>query len=66
MPIEVLLLNGRPAPFKECPNCHSAPFMPFLRGQIHRRRLRWFLWGARPYVAVICWACKKTVGWEEP
>lgn len=65
MPIECVQLAGRPVPYVLCPECGER-FEPFLRGQVQRRRFKWFLWGPWPYCALICWACKEIVGYEEP
>jgi len=60
MPIEALLLEGKPTPFLFCPKCHE-PFEPFLRGQVVR--FSWF--GLRKRIwCLICRACKEIVGYE--
>jgi len=67
MPVETVLLAGRPAPLERCPNCGTAPFDPFLRGQVQRGERPWWrpFWGPRrPHCALICWTCKVIVGWE--
>ena len=67
MPIEVLTLRDRAVPLAACPKCRTAPFDPFLRGQVQRGERPWWrpLWGPkRPYCALICWTCKEIVGWE--
>lgn len=64
MPIECALLRGQPVPIEKCPKCGAEPFDPFLRGQVQRRKFKWFLWGPWPYCALICWNCKEIVGYE--
>jgi len=66
MPAEFSLLMNQPEPLEECPRCKSKFFKSFLRGMVHRRRKRYFLWGAWDYCAVICASCKEIVGWESP
>jgi len=70
MPVEAILLQAQWIPFRECPKCGAAPFEPFLRGQI-QRGLFGQLWAWmrgdpnwRGYCALICSACKETVGYE--
>ncbi len=66
MPIEVTLLDGKRS-LDECPACGDRPFRPFLRGQVQRSSRTWFGFGKRrPYVALICWSCKKLVAYEDP
>ena len=70
MPVEYVLLKDAPVPLGSCPRCHVRPFHPFLRGQVQRSEW-WFRWGwppwwSRPYCALICWACKDIVGYEDP
>ena len=67
MPLEVLLLEGKPVPFGACPACGARPFKPFMRGQVQRRRTRyWFGGERRDYCALICSSCKEIVGHESP
>lgn len=66
MPIECTLLKDAPNPLAICPKCRQ-PFRPFLRGLIQRSERKWRLFGPRrPYCALICWACKEIVGYEDP
>lgn len=51
-------------PIEKCPKCGAEPFDPFLRGQVQRRKFKWFLWDPWPYCALICWNCKEIVGYE--
>lgn len=61
MPIEASIAQDMPVPFRLCPHC-TKPFSPFLRGQV--ARFGWF--GLRRRIwAVICWACKEIVDYEE-
>lgn len=61
MPLEALVSDGMPVPFKDCPKCKK-PFDPFLRGQV--ARFAW--WGLRKRIwCLICRACKEIVGHEE-
>ena len=65
MPIEVKLLEYQPYAVGKCPNCKKI-FTPFLRGQVQRsERFLRILW-RRPYCAIICYKCKKIIGWESP
>lgn len=63
MPIEYVLLKDAPAPLRECPKCGSAPFEPFMRGQVQSAWRKAF---RRPYCSVICASCKEIVGHETP
>lgn len=66
MPIEFSLLLRKPVKLTNCPRC-GEPFEPFLRGQVQRTKRSWFGLGRRrPYCALICWACKEIVGYEDP
>ena len=61
MPIEALLLEGKPTPFVACPKCGKS-FDPFLRGQV--ARFDWF--GLRKRIwCLICRQCKEIVGYED-
>lgn len=72
MPIEVELLRKFPVVLPSCPECETAPFVPFMRGEVHRspwsRPLSWAWSTLRfkpwPYCAVICSDCKHVVAWE--
>jgi hypothetical protein len=74
MPIEYALLVGQPLALSRCPRCGEPieatpdhPHEPFMRGQVQRiRRSPWAPWKTRPHCAVICYACKEIVDWEEP
>lgn len=71
MPVEALILASRRPPLERCPECGDKPFRPFLRGQVQRSPWTWkTLWlpigKPRPYSCLICWGCKKIVGFEEP
>jgi hypothetical protein len=50
-----------------CPACGNR-FEPFLRFQVGRRPWPWWnllcLGPPRPFLALICWACKEIVGYE--
>jgi len=61
MPMEAIWSDSMPEPFARCPHCR-APFRSFLRGQV--ARFSWFGLRRRTW-AVICWACKDIVGYEE-
>jgi hypothetical protein len=70
MPIEAVLLANAPTPIEACPKCGAWPFVPFMRGQVHRDMFS--LWRAamallgrgRPTSCLICWGCKEIVGYE--
>jgi len=72
MPVEVLLLERRPVPLLSCPLCGAEPFRPFLRGSVQRGPTEapisflraWWIGVPWPYCALICWDCKRIVGWE--
>lgn len=69
MPPEAVWMQADPVPFAACPRCGASPFEPFLRGMVGRPTrtlLSWPPYKRRPYIALICWACKQIVGWEEP
>jgi len=62
MPIECEQLRYAPPALKKCKHC-GATHPDFMRGQVRsewRRILR------IPYCAVICSACKRITGWENP
>jgi hypothetical protein len=64
MPVEYSLLCDRPEHLSQCRLCKARPFRSFLRGQVHRRKYRWWFFGEWPYSAVICSDCKNIVGYE--
>jgi hypothetical protein len=64
-PIEYKLLEGVPIPLQTCPKC-GQDFYPFLRGQVQRSKRFLWLGRRRPYCTLICYECKKIVGWESP
>jgi hypothetical protein len=66
VPTEYMLLKDQPVPRKECPMCGAEPFVPFLRGMIHRARHTFWLLRPQPYCALICETCKSVVAWETP
>lgn len=61
-PIEVEQLSGAPPRLEWCPIC-ACPFLPFMRGQVQSWWRRLF---NRPYCCLICWSCKRIVGYEHP
>lgn len=67
MPIEAVLLDGKPCKLDICPKC-GKKFEPFLRGMVGRSPYPWWdLFGLtkpRACCALICWACKKIVSYE--
>jgi len=65
MPIEAYLLRNQQCKIIVCPKCHGL-FEPFMRGQVQRRKKKWFLWGEWDYCALICSSCKEIVGYETP
>lgn len=60
---EAWMLSLAPHPLNTCPNCGRV-FWPFMRGQVHRRKRKWLIGPKRPYLAIICYECKKVLGWE--
>lgn len=68
-PADVTRLAVAPIPLDRCPKC-GEPFYPFLRGQVHRdifspwRALLKLVGMGRPTSALICFACKEIVGYE--
>lgn len=66
MPIEYDQLKDAPVLLGKCPKCDAAPFVPVMRGQVHRRKKKWLLFGRWPYCAIICGTCHDIVGYEEP
>ena len=49
--------------YDQCPNCKHEPFKSFIRGLI--TRFNWFGLRKKNW-AIICYECKKIVGWEDP
>jgi hypothetical protein len=66
MPIECVTLEGRPVPINKCPKCGAAPFLPFIRGTVQRRKNKFFFFQPWDYCALICSSCKAIVGYESP
>lgn len=69
-PTEAGLLAAMPSPLDACPACGARPFIPFMRGQVHRdlfspwRALLRLLGKDRARSCLICWHCKEIVGYE--
>jgi hypothetical protein len=67
MPIEAAQLEDQPSPIVRCPFCSDEPFRPFLRGLVQRKPFKVLSWPPfkpQAYCALICWRCKKIVGYE--
>jgi hypothetical protein len=80
MPIECKWLHDdTPLPFKVCPNCGCDNFEALMRGQVQRRKRKYWCFGPyRDYCAIICSGlprmpgsglkpgCGEVVAWESP
>lgn len=69
MPIECKFLEHLPQPLTFCPKCGEAPFTARMRGQVQRRKYKYWVIGPEwDYCAVICdnEHCGHVVGWESP
>jgi hypothetical protein len=69
VPIEYMLLLDAWVPLKRCPACGVQPFVPFMRGMVHRHRSKWLFFGfgkPRRYCALICSTCKEIIDYESP
>ncbi len=70
MPREATDLQNARVPIPRCPECGVRPFEPFMRGMVQRGLFgQLFAWLRREedwrrYCALICWSCKKIVGYE--